>query len=64
MANVNFDPDQTSRDDPSYWAIVFLRATERDNKKRAELARRELARLGVQMTYRVSRAKRAVGDAH
>ena len=63
MANVNkvnFDEeaeaDMPYREDTGFWAIVLLRSTERDNKQRAELARKNLARLGVQMTCRLLRS--------
>jgi hypothetical protein len=56
-----FDPDETRRDDSAYWAAAAVVADRAGDADRAELARRELARLGYKLDRRD--ARKAVRDA-
>lgn len=59
-----FDPDVTRDFDAAYWGAALVLALRAGNRRRAELARRKLLRLGFRfriISYADRRAARAVG---
>jgi hypothetical protein len=63
MADRSIDPDCTRRDDAPYWAAALALAIRAGDSSRAALARRELARLGMDLAVASRRAAKAVRDA-
>jgi hypothetical protein len=57
-----FDPDVTRRDDAAYWAAALVLALRADDEGRAQEARRELERLGFDLTGRTNGSE-GVGNA-
>ena len=60
--SLTHDPPVTDR--PIYWYVILEQARARGDYLAAARARRELARLGVRVSYRRSHCARPQGVSH
>jgi len=62
MADKTFDPDVTRRDDAPYWGATAVIALRSGDAERADEARRQLARLGVKVSFTLPNRSRRRED--
>lgn len=61
--SIHFDPDETRKHDGAYWAAAAIVADRAGDTDRAELARKNLRRLGYRMDRLPNRSKAEVAVA-